>query len=147
MLLLFSGGYMAWSSLVHRSQHAIDQPTPTGEALAVGAGIGFLSGIVGFGGGILLAPWLLFRRRTSALTLAGVSALFNLLNSAAGVVGAWSLVVRQPPALAGWLFAAICGGWIGATLGSRYLPAPALRFILALLLAIAGLKLLAAPNG
>lgn len=141
-LLAGAGGYMAWSSLAHPRQQIVDLGTPTPEALAVGSAIGFLSGVIGFGGGILLAPWLLFRRRTSALTTAGLSALFNLFNSAAGVAGAWSLVIRQPSAFGWWLLAAVGGGWFGAVAGSRYLPAVALRLILSVLLVASGLKLL-----
>lgn len=143
-LLVAAGGYMAWSALVRREQATADRGIPAAEALAVGAVVGVLSGAVGFGGGILVAPWLLARRRTSALTAAGVAALFNLFNSAAAALGAWSLAVRQPPAFAGWALAAICGGWLGATFGSRHLPAVALRLGLASLLEVAGARLLLA---
>src|SRR5438105_14687499 len=59
------------------------QPT----AISVGAGLGFLSGLTGTGGGIFLTPLLLFCRWAHIRQAAAVSALFILVNSIAGLVG------------------------------------------------------------
>jgi uncharacterized membrane protein YfcA len=52
-----------------------------GVSLIIGASIGFLSGLLGIGGGILLTPILLFLRWTTIKQAAGISALFIFLNS------------------------------------------------------------------
>ena len=53
----------------------------------IGGGIGFLSGVVGIGGGIFLSPFLHVTRWDYAKTIAGTSALFILANSIAGLTG------------------------------------------------------------
>jgi hypothetical protein len=60
---------------------------PRGLAVGVGAGIGFLSGLTGTGGGIFLTPLLLFCRWTYTRRAAAISVVFILVNSIAGLVG------------------------------------------------------------
>lgn len=110
-------------------------------AITLGGGIGLLSGLTGTGGGIFLTPLLLFTHWARAQRAAAVSALFILLNSSAGLAGyvssngdipafAWVIVV-----------AAAAGGAAGSYLGSRRLDAVVIKRVLALVLLIAGLKL------
>ena len=56
-------------------------------AIGVGAGLGFLSGLTGTGGGIFLTPLLLFCQWAHIRQAAAVSALFIWVNSIAGLVG------------------------------------------------------------
>src|SRR5437773_11849001 len=62
-------------------------PPPIPVSIGTGAGIGFLSGLTGTGGGIFLTPLLLFCQWASIRNAAAVSALFILVNSIAGLVG------------------------------------------------------------
>ena len=114
---------------------------PFGPALLSGAVIGIVSGTTGTGGGIFLAPLILTFGWVELRRTAAVTAAYNLLNSAAALAGAYATLGRLPPALPLWLVAAAFGGTIGATIGSRYLPDRSLRYLLALVLAVAGLKL------
>ena len=111
-------------------------------AIGIGAGIGFLSGLTGTGGGIFLTPLLLFCRWARTKQASAVSALFILVNSIAGLVGFIS--AKQPvPSLALILAtAAIIGGSVGSYLGSRRFPVRAISILLATVLVIAGMKLL-----
>lgn len=70
---------------------------------------------------------------------AGVSAAFILVNSLAGLAGHGNPLAHLPPAFAWWAAAAL----VGATLGSRHLPGPALRRAFELVLVVAGAKMLA----
>lgn len=115
---------------------------PFWPALAAGAGIGFLSGMTGTGGGIFLAPLILLMGWVETRRTAAVSAAFNLLNSAAALLGAWATLPTLPPALPVWLVAAGAGGLIGAWLGSRHLPVAALRYLLSAILVVSGTKML-----
>jgi uncharacterized membrane protein YfcA len=110
--------------------------------LACGAALGLLSGLTGVGGGIFLSPLLVFLRWAEIRVVSGVAAGFILLNSIAGFVGVLSSLPALPPALPLWAVAAVAGGYVGAELGSRRLATPILRRLLALVLVIAGLKML-----
>jgi len=71
-----------------------------------------------------------------------VTAAYNLLNSAAALAGAYQTMGPLPAALPWWLLAAGTGGVIGSTLGARLLPDNALRYVLAAVLSVSGMKLL-----
>lgn len=117
------------------------RPVPRTLALPLGAGIGLLSGLVGVGGGIFLSPLILLARWADTRTTAAVSAAFILVNSIAGLVGHVTSVRMLPSGIA-WLgAAAIAGGLVGSTLGSRRLAPPALRRMLAVVLVVAAVKL------
>lgn len=114
-------------------------------AILSGAGIGLLAGLTGTGGGIFLTPLLLAAGWAGLRFAAGTSALFILANSMSGLAGNYSAVGNIPDAIPIWLAAVAAGGFIGSELGSRRLPAPWLRRGLALVLLIAGLKLIFLP--
>ncbi len=63
------------------------RPVPTGLALAIGLGIGLLSGMVGIGGGIFLSPIIIFARWGSSKHASAVAAAFIVLNSISGLLG------------------------------------------------------------
>jgi uncharacterized membrane protein YfcA len=117
-------------------------PPPVPLAIGAGAGIGFLSGLTGTGGGIFLTPLLLFCRWTSIRGAAAVSALFILVNSTAGLVGYISSG-RPVPNFA-WILAlaAVIAGTLGSHLGSRRFPVRTISLILATVLVLAGCKLI-----
>jgi uncharacterized membrane protein YfcA len=110
----------------------------------VGGAIGFLSGLTGTGGGIFLSPVLLFTGWARTRRTSGVSAAFILVNSIAGLAGTALSVAALPPGVPVWMMAALAGGVIGTQLGSRWLPVAVLRYLLAAVLVIAGLKLILA---
>src|SRR6202165_2452691 len=117
-------------------------PPPAPAAVGIGAGIGFLSGLTGTGGGIFLTPLLLFCRWAKIRQAAAVSALFILVNSIGGLVGYFT-AVHSVPTLGIYLaIPAIVGGTIGSYLGSRRLPVRSIAIFLAVVLAIAGAKLI-----
>jgi uncharacterized protein len=72
----------------------------------------------------------------------GVSAAFILVNSIAGIIGLLTKPVTFPVMLPYWIGAAVVGGLIGSQLGSTRLANPTLRRLLAVVLVIAGLKLM-----
>jgi uncharacterized protein len=107
-----------------------------------GAAVGFVAGITGIGGGILLAPLILARGWATARETVAISAAFNLLNTAAALAGLWVTAsgFAAPPSL--WLLAVVCGGSLGSWLSVRRLPTWAVRYALAALLLIAGVRML-----
>jgi len=112
------------------------------QAILTGAAIGFLSGLTGVGGGIFLSPLLLYMGWAETRATSGVAAPFILVNSIAGLLGHFSSVAQLPPNIPVWGVAAVVGGWIGASYGSKRAPAPVLRQLLSLVLIVAGAKLI-----
>lgn len=115
--------------------------------LLIGAILGFISGLIGIGGGIFLTPILLLMNWTETKTAAGISALFIWVNSVSGLLGNWLLgkdsnIHNLPNIVWFWIGAAIVGGLIGATLGSYRFNSLTLRRVLAFGLMIAGAKLI-----
>lgn len=115
---------------------------PVTALLVMGAGIGFLSGLVGVGGGIFLSPLLLLTRWADAKSTAGASVVFILLNSAAGLAGHVASVQHVPSEVAIWAPAALVGGLAGAWLGAHKVPPSAFRVLLAIVLLVAAVKML-----
>jgi uncharacterized membrane protein YfcA len=115
-------------------------------AIAIGAVIGLLSGLVGVGGGIFLTPILLLMDWSETKTAAGVSAAFILVNSIAGLLGNLTSNYAALSSLPGnvwfWILAAIVGGIAGSTLGAKRFDSLMLRRVLAIVLIFAGVKLI-----
>jgi hypothetical protein len=141
-VLWFAAWRMAFAS--NRGTEAATAARPVNRlvALGLGAGLGFLSGLTGVGGGIFLSPLLLLLGWASVRQTAGVSVVFILVNSAAGLLGHWSSLQRVPPEIVWWAPAALVGGLAGAELGSRRLAPVTMRRLLAVVLVVAGTKLI-----
>jgi uncharacterized protein len=115
--------------------------------LLIGAILGFVSGLIGIGGGIFLTPILLLMNWSETKNSAGISALFIWVNSFSGLLGNWLLgkdlnILSLPTNVWFWITIAIIGGIIGSTLGSYHFNSQNLRRVLALGLIIAGIKLI-----
>lgn len=133
--------FSAWR-LLYRKEDPPDIARPARPVAVVsGAGIGFLSGLTGTGGGIFLTPLMLFCRWAKVKEAAAVSALFILVNSSSGLAG-YVKSGRELPDFAWPLAVAVAvGGFVGARLGSRHLPVRGIAMLLAVVLVIAGTKL------
>jgi uncharacterized membrane protein YfcA len=108
--------------------------------LGIGGAIGFLSGLVGIGGGIFLTPVLVLFRWAPAKVAAAISAAFIAANSCSGLSG-FMLKGGQIPAMAWSLLPCVLvGGWLGSHWGSGRAPVPALRCTLAAVLMVAAAK-------
>lgn len=133
--------FSAWRLLCRKGDPAETHRPARPVAVAGGAGIGFLSGLTGTGGGIFLTPLLMFCRWAKVKEAAAVSSLFILANSSSGLAG-YVQSGRELPGFA-WSLAAVvaAGGFIGSRLGSRHLPPRGISVLLAAVLLVAGTKL------
>ncbi|AXP82313.1 Sulfite exporter TauE/SafE [Mariniflexile rhizosphaerae] len=111
------------------------------QGLFVGGIIGFFSGLIGIGGGIILTPLILLLHWGNMKEAAAVSALFIWVNSAAGLVGQLSSGVHLEIETFVLVAVALIGGVLGAYLGSKKINNQSLRYILAFVLIIASVKL------
>lgn len=119
-----------------------DKPLPLVTSLAIGAALGFLSGMIGIGGGIILSPIILLFGWGNLKETAAVSALFIVVNSIAGILGLVGQEITWPPQLPYWIIAAVIGGFAGAYWGSRKAQNQMLRNVLAVVLLFAAFKLI-----
>lgn len=111
------------------------------QGLTVGAVIGFFSGLIGIGGGIILTPIILLLHWGKMKEAAAVSALFIWVNSAAGLIGQVSSGVKISSQAFVLVGVALVGGFLGSYYGSRKFNNSLLRYVLAFVLIIASVKL------
>lgn len=111
-------------------------------SLMTGAAIGFLSGLIGIGGGIMLSPVLLLLAWTDQKQTAAISALFILVNSLAGLGGQLTNGVQFSADMITFVAVAFAGGWLGAWMGALRFRQTVLKQVLALVLLVAAVKLL-----
>ena len=116
-------------------------------APAIGTGIGFLSGMVGIGGGIFLAPILLLTRWSDSRRIAATASVFILVNSISGLGGqfmksGWGS--GGEAVLAYWplFIGVLVGGQIGSLLASKALPEIWIRRLTALLILYVAVRIL-----
>ena len=113
---------------------------PLLQGLTIGAVIGFLSGLIGVGGGIFLSPIMILMNWTTVKKASGVAALFILCNSVMGLLGHLSKLQTLDGNMLYWTVAVIVGGLIGSYLGTIRFSNKPIIAILALVLFSAGLK-------
>ena len=111
------------------------------QGLLVGGIIGFFSGLIGIGGGIILTPVILLLHWGKMKEAAAVSALFIWVNSAAGLIGQITTGIRLNTDSFILVAIALIGGVLGGYLGSKKINNQNLRYILAFVLVIACFKL------
>ena len=112
--------------------------------LIIGSGIGFLSGLVGIGGGIFLSPIFFLGNFEEASRIRVIASFFILVNSLSGLLGLWisKQFVFDVEILLPLLGAVFIGGIAGNLLGSNRFHPQLIKGITALLILYAGLKVL-----
>ena len=141
LVLLYAAWQLWWTA------RRGDEMRPTREipiplALLIGAALGILSGLTGVGGGIFLSPLLLIFAWAATKQTSAVAAPFILVNSVAALAAGFMRNPVAPPDFVWPLAVAVLvGGWLGAEYGSRRFANPMVRRLLALVLAVAGGKM------
>lgn len=119
-------------------------PTAPGlwALVLLGGLIGWVSGMIGIGGGIFLTPILVVAGWATPKEAAALSAPFIFVNSAAGLLGLAQAGYTWEGFRWFLLPAVVLGGLIGAWWGSHRASLPQLRYALSLVLVMASAKLL-----
>ena len=113
-----------------------------GISILMGAIIGFISGVIGIGGGIILSPLLLLLKWTDQKQTAAISALFIFVNSMSGLLGQWTKGIDFNTNMIGYVVLAFAGGLCGAYFGAMKFNQNVLRILLAFVLMLAAYKLI-----
>jgi uncharacterized membrane protein YfcA len=111
-------------------------------AIALGAAIGYVSGLIGIGGGVFLSPLLILLGWATTRETLGISALFILVNSVAGLAGHLAALPQLSSSTPWLAAAAFVGGLIGSGLAAKKLVPQAIRLLLVVVLVLAAGKLL-----
>jgi uncharacterized membrane protein YfcA len=143
-LSLFAAGLL----MLFQRQN-VEQPAPVRRRRwiepVIGGALGLLSGVVGIGGGIYLAPILHVLRWGEARAIAGTCAVFILVNSIAGLAGQMGKWGSFGVTVLGdhWLLfpAVLVGGTIGSAIGSDWLAPRHVRTLTAILVLYAAVRL------
>lgn len=124
--------------------HSNEETThaPTLFLILIGATIGFVSGLIGIGGGIILSPILLLSKWSNVKVTAGISALFIFVNSVSGLSALISKGITFSNSMYWMLLVAILGALIGSTLGAQRWNSIRLKQVLSFVLLIAAIKLI-----
>lgn len=138
-VLWISAARLLWPREIRAVTDPHDPPIVVG--ILIGAGVGFLSGLTGTGGGIFLSPVLLFLGWSSPKVASGVAAVFILSNSIAGLSGNLASVQALPPSLPLFAASVLAGALVGTTLGIRFNAAVIVK-ALGVVLVVAGFKLM-----
>ena len=143
VVLLMSALYLVWRALASRVV-MVEGVVRVKRLPAVfmGAVIGLLSGLTGTGGGIFLSPILLMLNWAGPKTTAGIAAPFILVNSTTALIAGAITVQSLPPETPALAAAALAGALAGTWLGLQRLQQKGLLLTLAIVMALAGLKLL-----
>jgi uncharacterized membrane protein YfcA len=142
-VVLIYAAWQLWHSARKGDEMRDVREPPLLLAMVVGGVLGLLSGLTGVGGGIFLSPVLLIAGWAGTKQTSAVSAPFILVNSIAGLVAGFTMKSASLPAQI-WILcvAVLIGGWLGAEYGSRRFANPFIRRMLAVVLAVAGGKML-----
>jgi uncharacterized membrane protein YfcA len=142
LALVFAALRLLFLGKLKADQGLMTQPQTWWLSLIIGVALGFVSGMVGIGGGIFLSPILLFLKWTSVKQTASLSSGFIVVNSISGLAGhlSHSSIPDASIALSG-LFV-LAGGFAGSALGANHISPRFLQILLGFVLLIAGSKLL-----
>ncbi len=140
------GGVLLWAAILliwkpPIPEREVHGTVPLWGSTLAGGGIGLLSGLIGIGGGIFLAPLLILRGWASVKTTACLSSAFILANSLAALAGLSFHTQEIPGFLPVWMVVVAAGGWLGSGLGARRLSPKTLHWLLAGVLVIAGARI------
>lgn len=141
-LTLVFAGWKLYSTKDSHSSVRINKNPPLHIAIGVGFAIGFLSGIIGVGGGIFLSPIILLFGWSDPKTTAGVSAVFIWVNSFSGLVGSTvsGQLALDVSTLIPFSIAVLIGGYIGSKFGSERFSQNSIRNMLVTVMLIAAIR-------
>ncbi len=151
--LLVASLQLAWTTF--GSARASDGPNPERPrwiAPVIGTGIGYLSGLVGIGGGIFLAPILHMIGWDSPRRIAALATAYIAANSLAGLAGklialAGSESLMSVTAFWPLILAVLIGSWFGHRFMLGVFPERLIKGLTAALILVVAVRLLIRANG
>jgi hypothetical protein len=116
---------------------------PVPFSILIGGALGFISGIVGIGGGIFLSPILFLIKACKPKHIITTASLFILINSISGIIGQLTKNAILAEILNYWylLAAVLVGGQLGNFLNLKIFPTRILALITAILVVFIAVRM------
>ncbi|MRH99081.1 TSUP family transporter [Kriegella sp. EG-1] len=142
--LIVSAIALIFQSVHTNKSEEVNQNYPSYVTYFLGAGIGLLSGLVGIGGGIFLAPILNYMKWDKSMKIAALASFFILLNSISGIGGLITKGTFEVPWIEATVFiiAVFIGGQIGVRMSLNKFTSKSIKLITAILVLMVGIRVL-----
>ena len=143
LVLILASLFLLLESNTYNKKNLKINSIPTFISIFIGSSIGFVSGLVGIGGGIFLSPILFLLKAGYPKHITSAASLFILINSIFGVTGQLTKEIVLDEFLNYWplFLAVLIGGQIGSYLNIRFLSNKALALFTSLLIIFVAIRL------
>ena len=143
LVLILASLFLLLESNTYNKKNLKINSIPTFISIFIGSSIGFVSGIVGIGGGIFLSPILFLLKAGYPKHITSAASLFILINSIFGVAGQLTKEIVLDEFLNYWplFLAVLIGGQIGNYLNIKFLSNKALALLTSLLIILIAIRM------
>ena len=142
-ILLIAGSLLLFNFKSYDNIEKSYRKIPVLISILIGGFLGFISGIVGIGGGIFLSPILFLIRAAKPRYIVTAASLFILINSVAGIIGQLTKNAVLNEIVNYWylLVAVFIGGQLGNFLNIKIFPTRILALVTALLVIFVAVRM------
>ena len=143
LVLATAGTLLLFNFKSYNDREESYQKIPIPISIAIGGILGFISGVVGIGGGIFLSPILFLIRADRPKHIITVASLFILINSISGIIGQLTKndVLIEIQNYWYLLIAVLIGGQIGNFLNLKIFPVRILALVTASLVLLVAIRM------
>ena len=143
LILLIAGIFLLLESKYFDKDQIVIRQVSKVISILIGSIIGFISGLVGIGGGIFLSPILFLLKAGYPKHITSTASLFILINSMFGVAGQLTKSIVLNEFFNYWplFFAVLIGGQIGSFLNIKFLSNKVLAFMTSFLVIFVAIRM------
>ena len=142
-ILLIAGIFLLIESKSFSEEKIKINQIPKLISISIGSIIGFMSGIVGIGGGIFLSPLLFLMKAGYPRHITSSASLFILINSIFGIAGQLTKDQILDQVIIYWplFLSVLVGGQIGSVLNIKFLPNKILALLTSFLVIFVAIRI------
>ena len=143
LVLAVAGTFLLFNFRSYDDKESSYRKIPVSLSIFIGGTLGFISGVVGIGGGIFLSPILFLIRAAKPKHIVTSASLFILINSIFGIIGQLTKneVLLEVSNYWYLLAAVLVGGQVGNFLNLKIFPTRILAFVTAVLVLFIAVKM------